>query len=88
MASKGNRAPICYRLDLIENLETTTQAFTRKDGWNLKEWSEQSFGVCMALQYDVSIYRDIDHLTIIGASKLGSNHDLISEFIKRANSLN
>ena len=45
VASTGNRAPICYRLDLIENLETTTQAFTPKDGWNLKEWSEQSFGV-------------------------------------------
>ena len=45
-------------------------------------------GVCMALQYDVPIYRDVDHLTIIGASKLGTNHDLMSEFIKRANSLN
>ena len=40
-SQKGNSALICYRLDLIENLETTTQAFTPKDGWNLKEWSEQ-----------------------------------------------
>jgi predicted DNA-binding transcriptional regulator YafY len=45
VASTGNRAPISYRLDLIQSLETTTQSFTPKDGWDLKSWSEQSFGV-------------------------------------------
>jgi len=45
VASTGNRAPIAYRLDLIENLEVTTAVFEPKKDWNFKKWSEQSFGV-------------------------------------------
>ena len=45
VASVGKRAPIAYRLDLIENLEVTKATFELKKGWSFKEWSEQSFGV-------------------------------------------
>ena len=44
VASTGNRAPISYRLDLLENLELTDVFFVLKEDWNFKEWASQSFG--------------------------------------------
>ena len=45
VASTGNRAPISYRLDLLEKVELAGEYFEPKKGWNFKKWSEQSFGV-------------------------------------------
>ena len=44
-ASTGNRAPISYRADLLENVEITDTVFYPKEGWNFKEWASESFGV-------------------------------------------
>ena len=45
VASTGNRAPISYRADLLENVEITDTVFYPKKGWNFKEWASESFGV-------------------------------------------
>ena len=45
VASTGNRAPIIYRLDLIQNATLAGFYFEERKHWNLKEWSEKSFGV-------------------------------------------
>ena len=45
VASTGNRAPISYRLDLLENVELAGEYFEPKKGWNFKEWASESFGV-------------------------------------------
>ena len=45
VASTGNRAPISYRLDLLENVELAGEYFLPKKGWNFKEWTSESFGV-------------------------------------------
>jgi len=45
VASTGNRAPISYRADLLENVEITDTVFYPKEGWNFKEWASESFGV-------------------------------------------
>ena len=45
VASTGNRAPISYRLDLLENVELAGEYFEPKKGWNFKEWANESFGV-------------------------------------------
>ena len=45
VASTGNGAPICYRLDLLENVELAGEYFEPKKGWNFKEWASVSFGV-------------------------------------------
>jgi predicted DNA-binding transcriptional regulator YafY len=45
VASAGNRAPISYRLDLLENVELAGEYFVPKKGWNFKEWASESFGV-------------------------------------------
>ncbi len=45
VASTGNRAPIIYRLDLIQNATLAGSYFEERKNWNLKEWAEESFGV-------------------------------------------
>ena len=45
VASTGNRAPISYRADLLENVEITDTHFFPKKDWNFKEWASESFGV-------------------------------------------
>ena len=45
VASTGNRAPISYRLDLLENVELAGEYFEPKKDWNFKEWASESFGV-------------------------------------------
>ena len=45
VASTGNRAPISYHADLLENVEITDTHFVTKKGWNFKEWASESFGV-------------------------------------------
>ena len=45
VASTGNRAPISYRADLLENVEITNTVFYPKEDWNFKEWASESFGV-------------------------------------------
>ena len=45
VASTGNRAPISYRLDLLENVELAGEYFEPKKSWNFKEWASESFGV-------------------------------------------
>lgn len=45
VASTGNRAPISYRADLLENVELAGVMFLPKKDWNFKEWASESFGV-------------------------------------------
>ena len=45
VASTGNRAPITYRVDCISDARVVAKTFQEREGWNFKEWSEQSFGV-------------------------------------------
>ena len=54
VASTGNRAPIAYRLDLLENAELAGEYFEPKKDWNFKEWASESFGVFMAMRYGAS----------------------------------
>ena len=45
VASTGNRAPISYRLDLLENVELAGEYFELKEDWNFKKWASESFSV-------------------------------------------
>ncbi len=45
VASVGNRAPISYRMDLIEQAELAESYFEPRKDWDFKEWAAQSFGV-------------------------------------------
>ncbi len=45
VASAGNRAPISYRMDLIEKVELAGSYFEPRKNWNFKEWASESFGV-------------------------------------------
>ncbi|MDC6458108.1 WYL domain-containing protein [Alphaproteobacteria bacterium] len=45
VASTGNRAPISYRADLLENVEITDTHFEPKKDWDFKKWANESFGV-------------------------------------------
>ena len=45
VASTGNRAPISYRLDLLENVELAGQYSEPKKDWDFKKWASESFGV-------------------------------------------
>ena len=37
--------PIIYRLDLSEEITTTTQFFVKPEKFNFKEWRNDSFGI-------------------------------------------
>ena len=41
----GVKAPISYRLDLLENVELAGEYFEPKKDCNFKEWASESFGV-------------------------------------------
>ena len=45
VASTGNREPIIYRLDLIQNTSLAGFYFEERKHWNLMKWAEESFGV-------------------------------------------
>ena len=45
VGSTGNRAPISYRMDLIEKAELAGSYFEPRKNWNFKEWASESFGV-------------------------------------------
>lgn len=45
VASTGNREPISYRMDMLEDVKVTDVYFTPKEGFNFKEWVKESFGV-------------------------------------------
>jgi len=45
VASTGNRVPIIYRLDLIQNASLAGFYFEERKNLNLMKWAEESFGV-------------------------------------------
>jgi predicted DNA-binding transcriptional regulator YafY len=45
VANAGDRGVLTYRMDLIEEAKQTSVGFEYPKGFNLKEWSAESFGV-------------------------------------------
>ncbi len=45
IAATGNREPVSYRMDMLQDVKMTDISFTPKEGFNFKDWVRESFGV-------------------------------------------
>ena len=45
IAATGNREPLSYRMDMLQDVKITDVGFVPPEGFNFKEWVKESFGV-------------------------------------------
>ena len=45
IASTGNREPLSYRMDMLQDVKITDVGFVPPEGFNFKQWVNESFGV-------------------------------------------
>lgn len=45
IASTGNREPLSYRMDMLQDVKVTDIGFVPPEGFNFKQWVNESFGV-------------------------------------------
>ena len=45
IASTGNREPLSYRMDMLQDVKITDIGFVPPEGFNFKQWVNESFGV-------------------------------------------
>ena len=77
-----SKKPIIYRLDLLENVESTDIPSNRDEKFNFRKWSEQSFGIFHGdnifkaeIKFSQKVAHSVKNITFHSSQTIRENKD-------------